>query len=190
MWQGCPCHIGGAARSRATRGGATGPAPGWPPRVGGWRPGRRATRGAWPAARGTSSGAGSAARPPSAPRAAGSARHPRATGRHRRRGSCPASATHGRRAPPATSEGLWGAPGAASPSDSDEPGCLCPRHALAPSQPNRPAGCWWEGSWARVAHPSARLASQRAGEPPGRVGDEAAQRRSLDARLAWCVLSS
>ena len=87
--------------------------------------------------------------------------------------------------PPATSEGLWGAPGAASPSDPDEPGCLCPRHALAPSQPRCPAGCWWEGSWARVAHPSARLASQRAGEPPGRVGDEAAQRRSLDARLAW-----
>ena len=41
------------------------------------------------------------------------------------------------------------------------------------------------GSWARVAHPSARLASQRAGELPARVGDEAAQRRSLDARLAW-----
>ena len=39
--------------------------------------------------------------------------------------------------------------------------------------------------WARVAHPSARLAPRRAGEPPGRVGDEAAQRRSLDARLAW-----
>ena len=87
--------------------------------------------------------------------------------------------------PPATSEGLWGAPGAASPSDPDGPGCLCPRRALAPSQPNCPAGCWWEGSWARVAHPPARLASQRAGEPPGRVGDEAAQRRSLDARLAW-----
>ena len=68
--------------------------------------------------------------------------------------------------PPATSEGLWGAPGAASPSDSDEPGCLCPRYALAPSQPNCLAGCWWEGSWARV-------------------GDEAAQGRFLDARLAW-----
>ena len=38
--------------------------------------------------------------------------------------------------PLATSEGLWGAPGAASPSDSDGPGCLCPRYALAPSQPN------------------------------------------------------
>ena len=85
----------------------------------------------------------------------------------------------------ATSEGLWGAPGAASPSDSDEPGCLCPRYALAPSQPNCLAGCWWEGSWARVAYPSARLASQRAGELPGRVGDEAAQRRFFDAYLAW-----
>ena len=87
--------------------------------------------------------------------------------------------------PPATSEGLWGAPGAASPSDSDEPGCLCPRYALAPSQPNCLAGCWWEGSWARVAYPSARLASQRAGELLRRVGDEAAQRRFFDARLAW-----
>ena len=38
--------------------------------------------------------------------------------------------------PPATSEGLWGAPGAASPSDPDEPGCLCLHYALAPSQPN------------------------------------------------------
>ena len=85
----------------------------------------------------------------------------------------------------ATSEGLWGAPGAASPSDSDEPGCLCLHYALAPSQPRCPAGCWWEGSWARVAYPSARLASQRAGELPGRVGDEAAQRRFFDAYLAW-----
>ena len=87
--------------------------------------------------------------------------------------------------PPATPEGLWGAPGAASPSDSDGPGCLCPRRALAPSRPNCPAGCWWEGSWARVAHPPARLASRRAGEPPGRVGDEEAQRGFFDARLAW-----
>ena len=87
--------------------------------------------------------------------------------------------------PPATSEGLWGAPGAASPSDSDEPGCLCLHYALAPSQPNCLAGCWWEGSWARVAYPPARLASQRAGELPGRVGDEAAQRRFFDAYLAW-----
>ena len=87
--------------------------------------------------------------------------------------------------PLATSEGLWGAPGAASPSDSDEPGCLCLHYALAPSQPNCLAGCWWEGSWARVAYPSARLASQRAGELPGRVGDEAAQRGFFDAYLAW-----
>ena len=85
----------------------------------------------------------------------------------------------------ATSEGLWGAPGAASPSDSDEPGCLCLHYALAPSQPNCLAGCWWEGSWARVAYPSARLASQRVSELPGRVGDEAAQRRFFDAYLAW-----
>ena len=27
MWQGCPCHIGGTACSRATRGGVTGPRP-------------------------------------------------------------------------------------------------------------------------------------------------------------------
>ena len=85
----------------------------------------------------------------------------------------------------ATSEGLWGAPGAASPSDSDELRCLCLHYALAPSQPNCLAGCWWEGSWARVAYPSARLASQRVSELPGRVGDEAAQRRFFDAYLAW-----
>ena len=35
----------------------------------------------------------------------------------------------------ATSEGLWSAPGAASPADPDGPGCLCPRHALAPRGP-------------------------------------------------------
>ena len=81
--------------------------------------------------------------------------------------------------PPATSEGLWGAPGAASPSDSDEPGCLCLHYALAPSQPNCLAGCWWEGSWARVAHPPARLASRRAGELPGRVGDAATLGRTF-----------
>ena len=56
----------------------------------------------------------------------------------------------------ATSEGLWGALDAASPSDSDELRCLCLHYALAPSQPNCLAGCWWEGSWARVAYPSAR----------------------------------
>ena len=85
----------------------------------------------------------------------------------------------------ATSEGLWGALDAASPSDSDELRCLCLHYALAPSQPNCLAGCWWEGSWARVAYPSARLASQRVSELLRRVGDEAAQRRFFDAYLAW-----
>ena len=61
----------------------------------------------------------------------------------------------------ASSEGLWPALDAASPADSDELRCLCLHYALAPSQPNCLAGCWWEGSWARVAYPSARLASQR-----------------------------
>lgn len=62
-----------------------------------------------------------------------------------------------------------------------------PVHALraGPPRPNCLAGGWWEGSWARVAYPSARLASQRAGELLGRVGDETAQRRFFDARLAW-----
>lgn len=36
-----------------------------------------------------------------------------------------------------------------------------------------------------MAHPSARLASRRADEPLGRVGDEAARRRFLGAYLAW-----
>ena len=85
----------------------------------------------------------------------------------------------------ATSEGLWAALDAASPSDPDELRCLCLHYALAPSQPNCLAKRWWEGSWARVAYPSARLASQRAGELLRRVGDEAAQRRFFDAYLAW-----
>ena len=38
----------------------------------------------------------------------------------------------------ATSEGLWSAPGDASPADPDGPGCLCPHHALAPRGP----GCF------------------------------------------------
>ena len=85
----------------------------------------------------------------------------------------------------ATSEGLWAALDAASPSDPDELRCLCLHYALAPSQPNCLAKRWWEGSWARMAYPSARLASQRVSELPGRVGDEAAQRRFFDAYLAW-----
>ena len=85
----------------------------------------------------------------------------------------------------ASSEGLWPALDAASPADSDELRCLCLHYALAPSQPNCLAGCWWEGSWARVAYPSARLASQRVSELLRRVGDEAAQRRFFDAYLAW-----
>ena len=85
----------------------------------------------------------------------------------------------------ATSEGLWSALDAASPADSAELRCLCMHYALAPSQPNCLASGWWEGSWARVAYPSARLASQRVSELLGRVGDEAAQRRFFDAYLAW-----
>ena len=85
----------------------------------------------------------------------------------------------------ATSEGLWAALDAASPSDPDELRCLCLHYALAPSQPNCLAKRWWEGSWARMAYPSARLASQRVSELLRRVGDEAAQRRFFDAYLAW-----
>lgn len=85
----------------------------------------------------------------------------------------------------ARSEGLWGALDAASPADSDELRCLCLHYALAPSQPNCLARRWWEGSWARIAYPSARLASQRVSELLGRVGDEASQRRFFDAYLAW-----
>ena len=85
----------------------------------------------------------------------------------------------------ARSEGLWGALDAASPADSEELRCLCLHYALAPSQPNCLARRWWEGSWARVAYPSAGLASQRVSELLRRVGDEAAQRRFFDAYLAW-----
>ena len=58
----------------------------------------------------------------------------------------------------ATSEGLWGAPGAASPSDSDEPGCLCLHYALAPRGPgaSRAAG----GRAAGRASPTPRPASR------------------------------
>ena len=85
----------------------------------------------------------------------------------------------------ARSEGLWGALDAASPGDSAELRCLCLHYALAPSQPNCLAQGWWEGSWARVAYPGARLASQRVSERLRRVGGEAAQRRFFDAYLAW-----
>lgn len=85
----------------------------------------------------------------------------------------------------ASSEGLWAALDAASPKDSDELRCLALHYALAPSQPNCLAGAWWEGSFARVAYPNARLASQRVSELLRRVGDEAAQRRFFDAYLAW-----
>ena len=85
----------------------------------------------------------------------------------------------------ARSEGLWDALDAASPGDSAELRCLCLHYALAPSQANCLAQGWWEGSWARVAYPGARLASQRVSELLRRVGDEAAQRRFFGAYLAW-----
>ena len=78
--------------------------------------------------------------------------------------------------PPATPEGLWGAPGAASPSDSDGPGCPCPRHALAPSQPNCLAGCWWEGGWAGRASPTPRPGSRPSARASCR-GTSATRRR-------------
>ena len=85
----------------------------------------------------------------------------------------------------ARSEGLWAALDAASPGDACELRCLALHYALAPSQANCMAEGWWEGSWARVAYPSARLASQRVSELLRRVGDEAAQRRFFDAYLSW-----
>ena len=62
-----------------------------------------------------------------------------------------------------------------------------PVHALraGPLAAQVPRGRLVGGGRARVAHPSARLASRRAGELLGRVGDEAAQGRFFDARLAW-----
>ena len=80
----------------------------------------------------------------------------------------------------ASDEGLWAALDAASPADASELRCLALHYALAPSQPNCLAASWWEGSFARVAYPDARLASQRVSELLRRVGDEAAQRRFFD----------
>lgn len=85
----------------------------------------------------------------------------------------------------ARSEGLWGALDAASPADAAELRCLCLHYALAPDRPASQASTWWEGSWARVAYPGARLASQRVSELLARAGDEARQRAFFDAYLAW-----
>ena len=85
----------------------------------------------------------------------------------------------------ATSEGLWGGAGRGVAGGLRRARVSVPALRAGPLRPRCLAGGWWEGSWARVAYPSARLASQRVSELLGRVGDEAAQRRFFDAYLAW-----